>query len=211
MTPTLDEDLVQHVNDLGASRWSGTAYRHTASNRDPMSGAGAKIFGGRWNPTEVGTVYLAIPVTTCLAELDRQAGSQNVTTADLLRAPKGRTLHTIAVRELDVLDLREQAARSRVGLDIDDISNDDWAACQAVGQCAYFLQYGGVLAPSASGSGLVLAAFESRVNPGQLHLEESEPLTKARYDALSEQVHKEHIDVDDDQNRQDDVRGRDDK
>lgn len=63
-----------------------------------------------------------------------------------------------------------------------DIDDDDWTACQAVGQAAHFLNFGGVLAPSASGAGLVLAAFENRVGPGRLSLRETQPLTYELYE-----------------------------
>jgi RES domain-containing protein len=68
-----------------------------------------------------------------------------------------------------------------VGLELEGISDDDWAACQAVGHAAYFLNFEGVLAPSATGAGLILAAFETRLRPGQLTLERSEPLSEDLY------------------------------
>jgi len=185
VTQPLDEDLVQRIDDLGPTRWSGTCYRHVSGQRDPLSGVGARLIGGRWNPSGISTVYLALPAHTCVAELDRLAASQNVTTDDLLRATPGRTLSTVVVRDLAVLDLRDPSAREQVGLDLDDIADDDRTACQAVGQSADFLQLGGVLAPSATGGGLVCAVFESRVAPGQLSVAESRPLTEELYRELN--------------------------
>lgn len=89
------------------------------------------------------------------------------------------------VSDLEVLDLREPPALNRVGLELDDITDEDWTACQAVGQSADFLQYGGVIAPSATGVGRVLALFEARIVPGQLAVEHSEQLTEALYRELS--------------------------
>lgn len=82
MTQSLDEDLVQRVNDLGSTPWTGTCYRHVAGQRDPLSGVGARLKGGRWNPPGISTVYLALPAMACMAELDRLAESQNVTPND---------------------------------------------------------------------------------------------------------------------------------
>lgn len=184
MTHPLDEDLVQRVDDLGPTRWSGACYRHVSGQRDPLSGMGARLIGGRWNLPGISTVYLALPARTCMAELDRLAASQNVTVDDLLRATPGRTLNTLDVTELAVLDLRDPAARSQVGLDLGDIADDDRTACQAVGQSADFLQLQGVLAPSAAGDGWVCAVYESRVSPGQLSVKTSQPLDAELYRQL---------------------------
>lgn len=183
MTP-LDEDLVQRIDDLGTTPWSGTTYRHVTPSRDPLSGAGARIFGGRWNPRDsFNTIYLAEPAAACAGELERLAQSQGLTVADLIAA--SRTLHTIAVEKLPVLDLREDAARQKVGLDLADIADDDLTACQSVGQAAHFLNFGGILVPSATGIGLVLAAFESRLRPGQLTALTAQPFTQELYTQIA--------------------------
>jgi len=65
-----------------------------------------------------------------------------------------------------------------VGLSVDDIADDDWTACQAVGQAAYFLGHDGLIAPSATGQGLVIAVFESRLAHGQLTVDDSHELTQ---------------------------------
>lgn len=94
---------------------------------------------------------------------------------------QGIELHTLGAHDLRVLDLRSDSALNQVGLTIDDIADEDWTACQAVGHAAYFLDYDGVLAPSASGVGLVVAAFGGRLAPDQLEVEDTQLLTEARY------------------------------
>ena len=180
---SLDDELLQRVDTLGSVTWSGVTYRHTTARRDPLSGAGARLFGGRWNPKDiVATVYLATPLGTCLGELERVAQSQQTDVATMLRA--AYRLHTIVVSDVPVLDLRTPGALGAVGLSLADISDADWTACQTVGHAAWFLGLGGVLAPSATGRGLVLAAFESHIGPGQFEVQASEQLTPERYDEL---------------------------
>ncbi len=180
MSAPLEEDVVQRVNDLGATTWSGTTHRYTTTGRDPRSGTGARLFGGRWNPRDAfPTIYLAQPAAASIAELDRTAAVSGIGVPGMIR--KGITLHMLCVREMQVLDLREPSALHQVGLDLEDISDDDRTACQAVGHAAYFLDFDGVLAPSATGTGLVLAAFETRLHPEQLTVEQSEPLTEELY------------------------------
>ncbi len=180
MTAPLDDAVVQQVNDLGTSTWSGTVFRYTNAIYDPLSGEGAYRFGGRWNPRRVfPTIYLAEPLRACVLEFDRMAQAAAIDPTAMIR--RGYVLHTIAVTELPVLDLRSPEALSFVGLSMEDITDDDWSACQAVGHAAWFLEFGGVFAPSATGDGSVLAAFEGRVQPGQLSLTSSRPLDEPTY------------------------------
>ena len=92
--------------------------------------------------------------------------------------------HTIQITNLPVLDLRDPTALDEVGLTVDDIAGDDWEACQLVGHAAWFLEFAGVLAPSASGQGFVLAVFEDRANPGAVRVHSSTPLNQTLYRQL---------------------------
>jgi RES domain-containing protein len=183
VTAPLDEDVVQHVNDAGTTAWSGLAYRFTNARRDPLSGEGSYEFGGRWNPRGVfAAIYLALPQATAMLEFQRRAEAAAMDPLDMLRA--GYILHTIEVHDLPVLDLRDEQALAAVGLGQEDITAEDWTACQSVGHAAWFLEYGGVLAPSAAGHGFVLTVFESRLEPRQLTVNESIRLDPATYEGL---------------------------
>lgn len=171
----LDDELVQRIDQLGATDWSGTTHRYTTARRDPLSGAGARLNGGRWNPPDIfATVYLGTPLTATIGELERLASSQGSSADRMLSVPY--LLHEIAVANLSVLDLRNTDAFDRLGLTEGDVSDEDWTACQAVGHAAWFLGLGGVLAPSASGSGFVLAAFETQA-AAHLSVRDSIPFT----------------------------------
>jgi len=177
---SLDEEVVQRVNDLGTTPWSGQTFRHTSRGRDPLSGVGARRFGGRWNPADIcATVYLAQPKLTCLDEFARLAQANNQPPEDMLRLP--RELHTIDVTALPVLDLRDEESLDYVGLRMEDILDEEWTACQTVGHAAFFLDYGGIVAPSATGAGLVIAVFEARMKPGELTLRSTETLDAVTY------------------------------
>ncbi|OSP08803.1 RES family NAD+ phosphorylase [Microbacterium sp. LEMMJ01] len=178
----LDDDLVQRVDQLPRTVWSADTFRYTGSSRDPLSGAGARLFGGRWNPKDIfATIYLATPVSACMGELARAATSQSAPVEVFLQADY--SLHTIAVSEITVLDLRAPAALAHVGLSDGDIRDPDWTACQNIGNAAWFLGFGGILAPSATGDGIVLAAFEARASP-HLSIRDTERLTHDLYTRL---------------------------
>lgn len=178
-----DEDLVDRVNELGPTPWTGTVYRHTAVGRDPLSGEGSRMNGARWNSPGRPTIYLAQPEKSCMAELARSADRGGFPLGALLR--RGRELHTMEVRELPLLDLTKVEALDHVGLTLEDVEGDDWTACQAVGEAVHFLALAGVAAPSATGVGLVVAAFEDRIKAGQLANRLTIPLDEAAYARLS--------------------------
>ena len=182
--PALDEEIVERVNELGTTSWTSVTYRHTSLRREPLSGAGARLLGGRWNPRGLfPTIYLATPASTALRELEHAAIMAAMTVEDMLVV--GRELHTVQVNDLPVLDLRDPRRLASVGLGPEDISDEDRSACQAIGHAAWFLEFGGVLARSARhDDGLVLAAFETRVRPGQLQLTKTVQLDQGLYDAI---------------------------
>jgi RES domain-containing protein len=151
------------LEQIGATSWSGTAYRHTAPNRDPLSGEGARLNGARWNAMDgSATIYLASPIETCQSELDRLLERQGSS----VRLP--RALHTIAVEPLTVVDLTVVGALEQVGLSEAAIDSPDWEPCQRVGEAVAYLGHQGLVAPSATGSGVVVAVYEVNTVPGQL-------------------------------------------
>jgi RES domain-containing protein len=148
-----------------------------------LSGEGARRFGGRWNPPLLfPAIYLADSARACMVEVERAANAASTTAEKMLEA--AYRLHTIDVAELSVLDLRTPEAQDAVGLEIDDIFCDDWAACQAVGLAAWLLHMQGILAPAAGGVGLVITAYEQRTRPGQIAVRESVDLTPEVYRLL---------------------------
>ena len=151
------------VEELGTTPWSGTASRHTSPGRQPLSGAGARQFGARWNAAEgTPTIYLASPEETCRLELVRLIERQGSS----VRLP--REVHTVAVEEVRVLDLRDRARLAAVGLTAADLDADDWEPCQNVGEAAAYLEFQGIIARSATDVGEVLAVFENRITIDQL-------------------------------------------
>jgi RES domain-containing protein len=108
------------------------------------------------------TIYLASPIETCHAELDRLIERQGSS----VRLP--RALHTVAVEPLSVVDLTAAGALAQVGLSEAAIESPDWEPCQRVGEAIAYLGYQGLVAPSATGNGVVIAVYEQNILPGQL-------------------------------------------
>lgn len=187
MSAGLDEDLVERIDGMPRSLFTATCFRYSGVRRDPLSGAGSRSFGGRWNPREIfGAIYLATPAQTCALEAQRAANGLGTTPEVMLEA--AYLLHTVEVREVQVLDLRASQHLEMVGLTPADLLDDDWTACQSVAHAAWFLDYQGVIAPSASGRGFVVAAFEGRLDLHQLSVKESQPFTTDLYLELQNRV-----------------------
>lgn len=152
--------LVGKLDALGLTPFRGNVYRHQAAQWNPLSGAGARTIGGRWNPPQsFATLYLALERETAVAEFFRMAEKAGRAASDFLP----RRLYRYDVRLSGLVDLRPRAHRETVGLSDHDLAGDDLGACQAVGEAAQYLGREGILAPSATGSGDVLAVFSDRL------------------------------------------------
>jgi RES domain-containing protein len=152
--------VVQKVDSLAPVAYEGAAHRHIEPSRNPLSGAGARINGGRWNPRDSFSVlYLGLTRATVDAEFERMARRMGRSTEDFL--PRRFVAYTL--RLASVLDLRPDSALADVGLSMADLASDDLVKCQQVGEAAHYLGLEGILAPSATSRGVVLAVFPDRL------------------------------------------------
>lgn len=127
-----------------------------------MSGEGARIQGGRWNPAEsFPTLYVGLTEDIVAAEFRRLALRSGRSTADFLP----RQLYEIDVRLQLVLDLTDCEQVAVLGVDAADLMSDDLRTCQALGDAAHYLGTEAILAPSAAGTGVALAVFTDRLGP----------------------------------------------
>ncbi len=100
-------------------------------------------------------MYTALDVTTVDLELERTARRAGMTIARM--GP--RRLATIHVRLSRVLDLTNADIRAALDVAEVDLTGEDPAVPQAIGETAHHLGYEAILAPSAAGTGNALAIF----------------------------------------------------
>lgn len=153
--------VVDAVDQLEAIAYVGNVYRHVAEGRHPLSGAGARSLGGRWNPPQsFATLYLADRKSTVEDEFRRMAHRQGLDPSQFLP----RRVYRIAVELQAVVDLTHPRSLPRGLADL-DMGLDDLALTQGVGEAAQYLGREAILAPSAAGDGNVLAVFIDRLLP----------------------------------------------
>ncbi len=93
--------------------FTGTGYRHLSPKYDPLSGEGARINGGRFNPPgSFPVLYLCLTRSCALAELRRAGDRQSIGVEGLLP----RDLYRYHVALDGVLDLTDIRTRTEVGV-----------------------------------------------------------------------------------------------
>jgi RES domain-containing protein len=157
----IDQQLIARIDAIEPTTFAGQAFRHLSHDHHPLSGMGARIHGGRWNPPEsFSTLYLALDRETTVREFYRLAERQGRDPEDFL--PRRLYRYDIALAAL--LDLRDSATRAALQLSDRELRASDAAKCRQIGESAHHLGLEGILAPSAAGEGAILAVFFDRLH-----------------------------------------------
>jgi RES domain-containing protein len=153
-------DLIQLLATVRSQKLSLRAYRSASPGYSPLSGEGARLIGGRWNPpNSFPVLYAASDVGAAAWEVFRTARRYDLEAAQLLP----RILWTIEIQLERVLDFTDAAVRDAAHLPIPVITDDDIRLCQAYGDAAHYLGIEGILAPSNAGAGSTVAVFINRL------------------------------------------------
>lgn len=124
---------------------------------------GARSIGGRWNPPQsFSTLYLALERETAIREFLRLVERTGRSPIDFLP----RTFYRYEVHLQGLLDLSTDEALDVFGLNLEGLAATDLAHCQAIGEAAQYAGREGIMAPSATGAGKIIAVFWDRLQPG---------------------------------------------
>jgi RES domain-containing protein len=152
----IDLQLIARIQAVEPARFAGEAYRHIAHDYHPLSGIGAQIHGGRWNPPNTfSTLYLALERETTVREFYRLVERQGRDPEDFLP----RRMYRYGISLAALLDLRDPMTRKVIELDDTELRSNNAVKCQQIGESAHHLGLEGILAPSATGEGVILAVF----------------------------------------------------
>jgi RES domain-containing protein len=126
------------------TRWDGLVFRHMFGDIPP---ARSNIAGARWNPPGLETIYTSCEPATALAEAEYSIATNS------LRPKAKRVLYTIRLVLSSVLDLRDIARLSQLGINTAALGSDDMGDCRRLGAAVSWLRYEGMLVPSARREG----------------------------------------------------------
>lgn len=152
--------LIEKLDRVPSAKFDGIVLRSVSPGYSPLSGEGARAYGGRWNPKDsYPTLYTARDPATVALEIGRTARKLGFSVSDLLP----RRLVTIRLAIRTVLDLTDKDVLASAGYTRAVLLDDDIRICQAIGDAAHYLGFEAIRAPSAAGPGETIAVFINRL------------------------------------------------
>jgi RES domain-containing protein len=146
--------------------YSGEAFRHMAAQwDDPLSGEGARIQGGRFNPPDSFPVLYLCATRPCAAAELRLRGERLVIGVEGLLP---RVLYRYDVSLDQVLDLTSGETLDHLGITTAQIIGADLTIPRQIGESAHATGSQAIRAPSATGVDEVLAMFPELLGSGRL-------------------------------------------
>lgn len=153
-------ELVAALDRLARAQVSMLVYRHLAPGYEAMSGEGARVTGGRWNPPDSFPVLYTATSIECVAEeFKRMARKERRDVEDFL--PRRLVSYRTSLER--VLDLTQADNLAALGLTSSIVTAEDVIPSQSIGDAAFYVGFEGVLAPSATRMGAVLAVFPTKL------------------------------------------------
>lgn len=155
-----------HVATAPRAAYVGEGFRQMASEwDDPLSGEGARIHGGRFNPpNSFPVLYLCLTRACAVAELRNRGQQLAIGVEGLLP----RTLYRYEVSLDQVLDLTSERTRDHVGISMLQILGNDLTFPRQLGEAAHATGAQAIRSPSATGVDEILAVFPELVGSGRL-------------------------------------------
>ena len=152
-----DRGLLDALEARDAEAFAGPAWRVTVQGRDPLRGSAA---GGRWSPPgEFEVLYTSLAAAGALAEIGFRLSQEPVWPSRLRHE-----VHRIAATTERTLRLADLPTLASVGVDVSRYSTFEYSGTQAVAAAAHFLEFDGLIVPSARATELNLVLFTERLN-----------------------------------------------
>ena len=163
-----DRSVLDALEKLDPEPFDSDVWRVARKGRDPLRGSSAN---GRWGaPGELEVLHTSEQRDGALAEVGFRLSLEPVWPSLIQHQ-----IHILAVRTERTLRLVDMSELENLGVDISRYETFEYGATQAIAAAAHFLEFDGMLVPSARFACSNLVLFTDRVSPtGQLQLVSSE-------------------------------------
>lgn len=151
-----DRDVLDALEAKDPEPFQGEVWRVTASGRDPLRGSTAP---GRWSPAgEFEVLYTSLERDGALAEIGYRLSLEPVWPSQLQH-----DVHRIVATTQRTLRFPNLRALTPLGVDPARYATFDYSATQALAAAAHFLEFDGIIVPSARSPALHLVLFLGRM------------------------------------------------
>jgi RES domain len=163
-----DRSVLDALEKLQPEPFDSDVWRVARKGRDPLTGSSAN---GRWGAAgELEVLYASEARDGALAEIGFRLSLEPVWPSRIQHR-----IHILAVKTERMLRLVDMRELENLGVDIARYETFEYSATQAIAAAAHFLEFDGLLVPSARFACNNLALFTDRVSAGaQLQLVSSE-------------------------------------
>jgi hypothetical protein len=170
-----DRELLDALESLPSEAFSGETWRVTAKGRDALRGSTA---GGRWSPQgEFEVLCTSLARAGALAEIGYRLSLEPVWPSRL-----EHELHRITAQTNNSIRFADVSNLSALGADVRRYASFEYSVTQAIAAAAFFLDFDGLIVPSARSTELNLVIFTERLDAGDgLKVAASEPVDWAAW------------------------------
>jgi len=163
-----DRSILDALEKLDPEPFDSDAWRVARKGRDPLRGSSA---GGRWGAAgELDVLYTSEQRDGALAEVGFRLSLEPVWPG-LMR----HQIHLLAVKAERTLRLVDMRELGNLGVDVARYETFEYGTTQAIAAAAHFLEFDGMLVPSARFACSNLVLFTDRVSKtGHIELVSSE-------------------------------------
>jgi RES domain-containing protein len=154
-----DRAILDALEAIEPESFIGDVWRITRKGRDGVRGSSAH---GRWSPSgEFEVLYTSLARDGALAEIGYRMSLEPVWPSRL-----EHELHTIAAKTERTLRFADVASLGLLGVDAARYETFDYGTTQAIAAAAHFLEFDGLIVPSARAPCSNLVVFLDRLSAG---------------------------------------------
>lgn len=164
-----DRSILDALENIVPVSFDAPVWRITRAGHDAIRGS---VANGRWSPggnTEI--LYLSLERGGALAEIGFRLALEPIWPSQLKHE-----IHQVTTRTERTLRLSDVASLVPFGIEVSKYESFDYGNTRALAAAAHFLEFDGMIVPSARHKSLNLVIFMDRGSSTALELVKSEPV-----------------------------------